>query len=505
MKREFVLFIGLILVLSLVGGVFGEEGVNCSDPKFYVVYEDNPPTALDRTIGFEVRDRLASQGLCSVELKDSELTNEMIEEKMAFFIYNAQVFVVDGVTELITDTVASNNVLLQLNELGYGVCNGRSLKSLSSEDLSSYFPCDLMNLGSNNPNKEDFVVSCTDSDHGINYDVDGLIYGINEEGKEYSFWDRCPDVGEPNYGILQEYSCTSKGISSTTGYDCAQEGKVCEGGKCVEEGDEGVSCIDSDNGLDYYNKGIMILGGSQHHDVCVDSNFLQENYCNLPENNYLDNYYCENGCQNGACIDNGDGSDYPSEELLMPEINDLIVSQNGVAFAVCGELDEVWCNKENPRAEGEGPFEFKWGDGEVSCSWFNAKHEYGEEGKYEIHVRVKNSCGFISDRNSFVKLGEDSESEVGENEEGEEGVIDVPEGVNEASCSGCLLDKKCYPFGYRKSGNYCSDSFDFIKQFGADESCENNFECSSNVCVSGECVSQGLMKKILSWFKNLFS
>ena len=68
----------------------------------------------------------------------------------------------------------------------------------------------------------------------------------------------------------------------------------------------------------------------------------------------------------------------------------------------------------------------------------------------------------------------------------------------------CALDGKCYPFGYRKSGNYCTDKGSFENQIGDNEKCDNNFECSSNVCVSGKCLSQGLIEKILSWFKNLF-
>ncbi len=68
----------------------------------------------------------------------------------------------------------------------------------------------------------------------------------------------------------------------------------------------------------------------------------------------------------------------------------------------------------------------------------------------------------------------------------------------------CPLEGKCYPFGYRKSDKFCSDSGFFIEQLEGDKTCENNFECSSNVCVSGTCVSEGLLQNILNWFKNLF-
>ncbi len=68
----------------------------------------------------------------------------------------------------------------------------------------------------------------------------------------------------------------------------------------------------------------------------------------------------------------------------------------------------------------------------------------------------------------------------------------------------CPLDNKCYPFGYRKEGKFCIDKGSFEQQRSADEVCENNFECKSNVCVSEKCVSQGLLEKILNWFREIF-
>lgn len=68
----------------------------------------------------------------------------------------------------------------------------------------------------------------------------------------------------------------------------------------------------------------------------------------------------------------------------------------------------------------------------------------------------------------------------------------------------CPKDGKCYPFGYRKEGKFCSDSGAFTEQSVGDSACDNNFECSSNVCVSGKCISSGMMEKIISWFKSLF-
>lgn len=77
-----------------------------------------------------------------------------------------------------------------------------------------------------------------------------------------------------------------------------------------------------------------------------------------------------------------------------------------------------------------------------------------------------------------------------------------PEG--EECFSACPLDDKCYPFGYRKSGEYCSDNLEFVSQLEGSESCDNNFECVSNLCIDNSCVEAGLFRKIINWFKRVF-
>jgi hypothetical protein len=91
----------------------------------------------------------------------------------------------------------------------------------------------------------------------------------------------------------------------------------------------------------------------------------------------------------------------------------------------------------------------------------------------------------------------------------ETGPIEIPEEVTEEekeeSCNGCVLENKCYPYNYRKSGTYCSiETGSFEQQLSGGLSCENNFECESNSCLAGECVESSLLRKILSWFRNLF-
>jgi hypothetical protein len=84
--------------------------------------------------------------------------------------------------------------------------------------------------------------------------------------------------------------------------------------------------------------------------------------------------------------------------------------------------------------------------------------------------------------------------------------VEIPKNVREPEqvCNGCVLEEMCYPFGYRKSGEFCSESKEFTVQLESGIVCENSFQCDSNVCVSGECVSQKLIQKIINWFKKLF-
>ena len=83
------------------------------------------------------------------------------------------------------------------------------------------------------------------------------------------------------------------------------------------------------------------------------------------------------------------------------------------------------------------------------------------------------------------------------------GPLDIPD-KKEAVCDGCKMDNKCYPLAYRKNGQFCSDNKEFIIELEAGQKCENNFECTSNICISDECVSEGLLRKVLNWFKSLF-
>lgn len=96
----------------------------------------------------------------------------------------------------------------------------------------------------------------------------------------------------------------------------------------------------------------------------------------------------------------------------------------------------------------------------------------------------------------------------------EEGKLLCPDGICREKCEitsitteckfGCFYQNKCLPYGLRVSGLYCSIDNDMKMQLTADEKCDNNFECSTNLCIDGNCISSGFIQKIFKWFRGLF-
>lgn len=87
---------------------------------------------------------------------------------------------------------------------------------------------------------------------------------------------------------------------------------------------------------------------------------------------------------------------------------------------------------------------------------------------------------------------------------------------DDTSCVGCQKENACLSIGTRLvedgAPSYCDLDNQFKPQKGNTESCQNNFECESNSCLSGVCYDlkqelveqRGIMDKILSWFERLF-
>src|SRR3989338_7695373 len=73
----------------------------------------------------------------------------------------------------------------------------------------------------------------------------------------------------------------------------------------------------------------------------------------------------------------------------------------------------------------------------------------------------------------------------------------------DAAGGGSNKNQSCPSVGYRTSKIYCSES-GWISQKDEASACKNNFECKTNVCSDGKCISGGLIRKVIGWLANLF-
>ncbi len=106
---------------------------------------------------------------------------------------------------------------------------------------------------------------------------------------------------------------------------------------------------------------------------------------------------------------------------------------------------------------------------------------------------------FISDGYGFCKEESTQEKSIPR----EKPIGEIEETENKCKF-GCLILDNCYPLGFRQEGKYCSPDKTFFEYKKSGETCDNNFECSTNLCIDSECLSSSVWKKILNFFKNLF-
>jgi len=288
-------------------------------------------------------------------------------------------------------------------------------------------------------------------------------------------------------------------------------------------------------------------------DGCTSDTQLIENYCD--ENGYIQTAYidCPNGCEKekGRCI-KGESIN----EKITCNFKNSKNEQECYLAGQFGPEDEgtKFCNGKEKCVidfkgyEGEeitwksscGNYQYTTQDGndekiEFDCEagettitkiknkgfkFANWKCQNGEEKKSEDKTSCKSSETWQKYAKEFCEGKCNEEGKCGTsyfsvwNEcyldlEDFPIVEEVEPGLNETGIElickdSCPLGDKCYPFGYRKDGKYCTDEIGFVDYMSAGDSCDNNFECESNVCVDGECISSGFLRKMMEWFRRLF-
>jgi hypothetical protein len=224
---------------------------------------------------------------------------------------------------------------------------------------------------------------------------------------------------------------------------------------------------------------------------------------------------CENVNLNGPdCVwvgDEGISYDYFKETSCLPQHDTINIGKNCIGNSGCyfgsnGYINIWRSSPENNQIMGAGSEYFSDANKEhlknlIDCCHPSSCEDFDTQkceqfSKTSVKFQGCNACGDI-DGEILIPTTET-------------GPIDLPETISSESekelvCSGCVLSDKCYPFGYRKDGKYCLDEDSQFTEYKTNkETCENNFECNSNVCVDNQCIKQGLFKRFLRWLGRIF-
>ncbi|MFA5175843.1 MAG: hypothetical protein WC413_01100 [Candidatus Nanoarchaeia archaeon] len=276
-----------------------------------------------------------------------------------------------------------------------------------------------------------------------------------------------------------------------------------------------LNCTDFDNG-DYYTKGVIIDSqGNTFEDYCTSNNGLREYYCTPSGNiNYIDHTGPDCVCANGACVNY---SNYICED-----------SDDGLNYYIKGTVTKTYPNAQVSYSSSDycdyRPLMGKAILREYSCIEKDTKEFECPERYYcENGACLQNTTEPESQQTSITPATPTLTEEIPTNIMPTTSTPNSPAPVQqtitptssqpestvtqplENSCDGCLSEKNCLPIGTRSNKQYCDISKQLISQKELESQCENNYECLSNECKDGKCVSTyGLLEKITMWLKSLF-
>ncbi|HIG94465.1 MAG: hypothetical protein QT05_C0005G0028 [archaeon GW2011_AR13] len=397
---------------------------------------------------------------------------------------------------------------------------------------------------------------CSDTDGGLNFYTKGHIEDIEHGNAVYD--DTCTTLETTDSSggwtptqqgkILMEYYCEDKNYQYTP-IECENG---CMEGKCMPESYNENGCKDSDGGLNFYYKGIvqgeengeyLSKEDSCKYDPINNKTFLVEGYCQESGVPALLTIECSNGCYEGICLGDSDevfeckeddeknpfvkgyieGPYYESEDgSFVTEMDLLEISH---FYDKCSEKEEgylleYYCysgliNSESIKCDfGCYDGGCLTEDSDVllpnGCTEKDGGKNYYEKSAIYIDGEYHNEdkCSEDQTLNEWFCNSEGTqEVEAYECEEfcANGRCYKENEIFEDGNCNGCLDSDNCYPFGFRKEGNYCSDeNNEFVFQKNPELTCENSFECDSNLCINNQCVSGSLWAKFLRWFKSIF-
>jgi len=363
-------------------------------------------------------------------------------------------------------------------------------------------------------------------------------------------------------------ACVRDETPSTHGYDCEAEGKICQDGRCItptcKDSDGGKDYfVKGQITFGARPDGTIIGTNDELYDVCArdnnalfegDENALFEFYCD--ENGIIqstdgdDVFNCAFGCEDGACIlgelaveddidsclDNvtnywdqqtskcytgfnesiikdlcsdPDGGEnilkeshtfgFRSESSADEPEKDLRIRTGGKDSCVEGKLREHYCT-------ANGYISYKDIGCEKGCKYGVCLLEESCEPRYSCEVKP------IICPSSGVQIK--TCLDVGCGGEGYKDEIKC----NPGKCSGCEFENKCIPYGFRTKGIINNENYNLycdidgklgeqktVDSQGNWANCQNNYECESNACSSGECIEVTSMISRASGWKNFLS
>ena len=305
---------------------------------------------------------------------------------------------------------------------------------------------------------------CHDYDNGINGEVKAFTYGKRlQYADEHDRRIRTGGVDVCLNGYsLQEHYCQGDYIQTTV-ITCDNG---CSDGACIAQESR---CSDSDNG-DIYRKGFVNNGGESFEDgkFYVDDSHGDNDMMSVMLEVYPDQSALFTIMGDAQTVREGETLDIGSFRLHITDVVYDAKDYGGgsyVAFEIMGIYD--FCDNEGHLQE-------------VICdgSGYNLKE-----------VECDGSC-YDGACVSGGSDGSGSNSTPGEY---------VP------NCQdGCALRGSCVPFGMRADGQYCGLNSEMNDFKAEDAYCENNFECSTNLCVNSGCVSQGFFDRLWRFLSRWF-
>jgi len=391
---------------------------------------------------------------------------------------------------------------------------------------------------------------CTDSD-GKSYYVKGRVISPDIlAGYNYSSNDHC--VGDDLY----EGYCIDS-VHSADEIKYCDFG--CKDGACLS----GLAiCTDSDGGLapNIYGE-IYINGQFVTKDECLSSNVLDECQCAGGSQQCV-TIACPNGCKDGTCISSksNECSDvyayscrnqcFANEEQVTYQcISGVCCKPQGVIISCIGVSDcqKKECNAEyvtdNSGRMGRCEYQTELicndgfdndADGLTDFSDSDCSQTCEDKGG-EICPSDETCLGdlvnaFDTAECCLGECGNQSNKCIPEWECKIEPLICPPEGIQttickdvkcdtgtkeaeisctSGKCSGCLYDDSCLSFGQRlkinETASFCDVTKEFKPQKEKEVECQNDYECLSNDCKDGKCVSTySLLQAILEFIKKLF-